>query len=104
MKLDQILIKLKVFDADGTLSLTSVALMVVIVKIAIAKEIDIVSLGGLLVALLSYNAKKFSAHKKAEAEHKHELAKGVESDKIEVLSKEIRDLSNKFNQQQLFKR
>ena len=89
--LNTILIKLKIFDTDGTLSLTSVALMVVLVKVAVAKDVDIMTLCGLFMALLSYNAKKFSIHKKVGADRKHELEVGTQAEKLEELHNKIHD-------------
>jgi hypothetical protein len=43
---------------DGLLSLTNIALIVVIVKIATAPSTSLGDLGGLFVALASYQAKK----------------------------------------------
>lgn len=46
---------------DQTLSLTSIALIIVIVKLAMVKTPSVYDLGGLLLALANYNAKKWLA-------------------------------------------
>lgn len=53
------LIFLKIVDEhDENISLTNVGLIVVLVKLAIVQSASIVDIGGLLLALLNYNAKK----------------------------------------------
>lgn len=58
-KLTEFLTFIKVIDAhDGQISLTNLALIVVLVKIAIAPTVSIVDAGTLFVSLLAYSGKK----------------------------------------------
>jgi hypothetical protein len=56
------LIFFRLVDAhDGLISLTNVALIVVIVKLVLVKTPGLTELGTLLLALANYNAKKWMA-------------------------------------------
>ena len=59
------LVALRLLDPDGTVSLTALALYVVLVKLAVAPGPSVVELGGLFVALLAHNAKKLLSHRRA---------------------------------------
>lgn len=56
--MEKLLIKLKLFDADKTLSLTNVALMVCVGKLAASPSPALPDLAALLLALLAYGHKK----------------------------------------------
>lgn len=86
-KLPKLLVILKVFDSDKTLSLTNIGVMIILGKIATAAVLDWVTASTLLLSLLSYNAKKVlrGKEKAAEAESTSKL-KEVE-DKIAELNK-----------------
>lgn len=49
---------LRLFDPDGTLSWTSVALVVVLVKVALAPQLSLEELGAFLTAVSMYTTKK----------------------------------------------
>lgn len=49
---------LRLTDDDGLLSLTHIALMVVIAKVAFVQHASVVDLGGLLLGLANYSGKK----------------------------------------------
>ena len=57
-----LLIQLRIFDKDQTLSLTSILLMVAIVRLAFFAA-DFYTIGILTLALANYNGKKFANHK-----------------------------------------
>lgn len=58
-KLKQALVFLRLVDAhDGTVSLTSVALWVVLFKVAVAQSVEMTEVATLMLALLQYSAKK----------------------------------------------
>jgi hypothetical protein len=58
----RILIFFRLVDAhDGLISLTNLALIVVIVKLVLVKTPGLTELGTLLLALANYNAKKLLA-------------------------------------------
>ncbi len=48
----------KVFDPDNTLSLSNVAMMVVIAKLAVAPELDWTVLTAFFLTLLNHNSRK----------------------------------------------
>lgn len=54
-----ILKALKLFDADNTASLTSIAMMVCIAKIAASPTLDWTILTGFFLALANYNSKRW---------------------------------------------
>jgi hypothetical protein len=61
-KMKRLLIFFRLVDAhDGLISLTNVALIVVIVKLTLVKTPGLTELGTLLLALANYNAKKWMA-------------------------------------------
>lgn len=55
----------RLLDENGLLSLTNVAVMLVLVKIAIAKTCDISSMTMLLTALSGYNLKRYMKTKES---------------------------------------
>lgn len=57
-KLKAILRSLQIFDRDNKLSLTSLALMVIIAKLAVAPTLDYTIITTFFLALLNYNSKK----------------------------------------------
>jgi hypothetical protein len=56
--LKSLLRALQIFDRDNKLSLTSLALMVIIVKLAVAPTLDWTVITVFFISLLNYNAKK----------------------------------------------
>ena len=57
-KLQAVLRSLQLFDRDNKLSLTSIALMVIICKLALAPTLDWTIITTFSLALLNYNSKK----------------------------------------------
>ena len=62
-KLLSLLKALKIFDPDNTLSLTNLALIVLIAKLTTAQQLPLEHLAALFMALVSYNGKKFLRYK-----------------------------------------
>ena len=91
-KIRKLLIALRLLDADETLSLTSITLMVLIVKLAVAPQLDWTVLTAFFMSLLSYNAKKFSNHKKVEADRKHDSLTTDNHKRLETAEKDIKEL------------
>lgn len=86
-RLQKLLVTLKVFDPDYTLSLTNLGVTVLIGKIATASTIDWPTTASLMLALLAYNHKKILRSKeKAKADDAEDKLKQVE-DKIQELNK-----------------
>lgn len=54
---------LKLLNDEGTLDLTSIGVMVILVKIALAQTLDWATASTLLLALLSYAHKRHLKHK-----------------------------------------
>jgi len=65
--LTRVLVQLRILDADGTVSLSSLVLIVAIAKLALA-PVAPPALAALLLALLNYNAKKAFTRSGAKAE------------------------------------
>jgi len=65
-KLNGWLIKWKLCDADGTLSLSNVLFMVLIVKLALATTLDWTTLSAILLSVMNHNARKWFAKSKAD--------------------------------------
>lgn len=86
-KLEDLLIQLRIFDPDRTLSLTSILMMVLITKIALVPVLDMASLGVILLTLVNYNLKKFNHYKTRKTDD------GVKQ-KVERLETEVRSLIN----------
>lgn len=63
-----ILRALKIFDPDNSLSLTSIAMFVIIVKLALAPALDWAIITAFFITLLNYNTKKWFAKSKATKE------------------------------------
>lgn len=62
-KLKQALSFLNVLDSEGKLSITNIAVIIVLVKLAIAPTVSITEAGTLLVALSNYAYKRFTNQK-----------------------------------------
>lgn len=78
------LIAWRLFDADGTLSLSNVLFAVLIAKVALARELDWTIVSGLLLTLANHNARKVFAKARADktvADHERltQLANEVKS-------------------------
>jgi hypothetical protein len=58
----------KVFDPDNTLSLSNVAMMVIVARLAVAPNLDWTILTAFFVTLLNHNARKHWAKTKASKE------------------------------------
>lgn len=56
--IEAFLIKLRIFDLDGTLSLTSLALLVMLYRVATCEEISMAELGAFLAAVANYAGKR----------------------------------------------
>lgn len=60
--MNRVLAFFRIIDAhDGQLSLTNIALIIVLVKLALVTAPTVFDLGTLLLALANYNAKKWMA-------------------------------------------
>lgn len=85
---------LRVIDIhDGNVSLTNVALLIVLVKLAVAPEVTLVDAGALLVALLSYQGKKLirkDVNKDSEA-----------ATQVAAMQERVDELASKVQQQQI---
>ncbi len=95
---------------DGLVSLTNLALWVVLVKIAAAGEVTLVDAGALFVTLLSYQGKKVinkgsSAEDAIAAVEQAALTAGNRADEALAealnLTSKIEELSSKVTQQQM---
>jgi hypothetical protein len=90
------LIWLKIVDAhDGQLSLTNVALYIVLVKLALAQDVNVVDAGSLLIALASYQGKKLMHKRVAPTDTSlkdrlDELASKVNAQQVALGIKEMR--------------
>jgi hypothetical protein len=81
------LVKWKICDADGTLSLSNVMLAVIIVRLAFTPTLDWTTLSGLSLALMNHNARKWFA--------KDKVAKIVsDQEKLVALTNDVKTLSN----------
>ena len=90
----QILVSLKILDPDFTVSLTNIAVMVVIVKIAAAGTLDWPTISSLLLALLAY------AHKRQLNSKRASSVQGADS-QLADLEKKVTELMTAFNLKKL---
>ena len=81
---------LKIFDKDGTLSLTNLGVAVLLYKIGTAAALDWPTASALLLSLLSYNYKRM-LNAKADATVQAEVAK------LSQLEDKIQELNKAFN-------
>jgi hypothetical protein len=95
-KMNSFLRALQLFDRDNKLSLTSIGVMVILTKIALAPVLDWATASTLLLALLSYNAKKVLAAKEKQQET-------AANSKIEEVEQKILELTKSFNLKNLLK-
>lgn len=69
-------------------------MIVVIAKVALAKELDAATLTGFFMALLAYNGKKVSAFTKMKAEHTQKMDEMKAGEEVQKLVKEMQDLKH----------
>jgi hypothetical protein len=102
---NKVLTFLRIIDPhDGLISLTNVALLVVLVKIAASSSFSMVDAGALFVTLLSYQGKKLINRDKQDDAIKIEDAVRSSTDAMTVvgdLIKKVDELSSKVTQQQM---
>lgn len=96
-RLPTLLVILRIFDSDRTLSLTSIGVMIILAKIAAAPVLDWATAATLLLALLSYNAKKVMRSKEKAAETES-------ADKLKEVEDKIQELNKAFAVQTMFKK
>lgn len=90
------LVWLRLIDEhDGNISLTNIALLIALVKLAVAPSASIVDIGALFISLASYQAKKVIN----KDEGKQEPA--VSMIDVADMEKRISDLSSKVSAAQL---
>lgn len=76
----------RLLDAEGQLSLTNIAFMVILGKIATAPTLDWASLAALLVAIGNYSFTRYTKAKKTSSQ----------KSAVEELSEKLQELSTKF--------
>ena len=96
-RLPKLLVILKVFDSDKTLSLTNLGVMIILGKIATAAVLDWTTAATLMLALLSYNAKKVMRSKEKAAETES-------TDNLKALEDKIQELNKAFAVSTMFKK
>lgn len=82
-------------DHDGNISLTNVALLIVLTKLALTQNASLIDAGSLLITLLSYQGKKL-INKDAGV-----VISTPTEDAIGILVKRVDELSNKVSAQQI---
>jgi len=87
-------------ERSGKLSLTNLAVMVCVVKIAVAPVISIPEIGALLLSLLNYGHKRYESNKAAKAELIAQAAKDTEQSKeIKANQEAIKQLTEQVQAQ-----
>ena len=84
---EKLLIRARILDLDGTLSLTSLTLLVMLFRVASCKEVSMAELGAFLAAVANYAGKKLihtSAASSETSETVADLATQVASLKTDV--------------------
>lgn len=81
---------IKICDADGTVSLTSLMMMTLIVRVACTSQLDWTTVSALFLGLANYNGKKMFARDLA--------SKDVsDADKLQSLTNQVRELASLNN-------
>ena len=96
-RLNTLLIRSKLCDPDGTASLSNICMMVLIARLAIAPELDWVTMTAFFGVLLNHNSKKWFSMSKA----KKQVA---DSERLEKMEAEVRSLIATQNLQQGLRR
>jgi len=81
---------LRLTDEQDNLSLTNIAVMLIIVKLALLQEYGLQDLGVLLVALLTYTAKKVISDKK-------KIKENVSNAILDKMDTDIKELKDKVS-------
>ena len=64
--MNKLFIKLRLLNQDGTVSLTAITLLVVLIKVAISPDITATEVAALFTCLLAYQAKRLIRQKDAQ--------------------------------------
>ena len=91
---DNFLVRSKICDPDGTLSLSNITMMVLIARLATAAELDWVTMTAFFGVLLNHNSKKWFSMTKAKKQV-------TDSDTLSKLEAEVKSLIAQSNLQGL---
>lgn len=97
INLKKLLTALKITDPDNTISLTSIGVMIILAKIALAPTLDWATAATLLLALLSYNAKKV-------IRSKEKVRAADDDNKLKQVEDKIAELNKAFAVSTMFKK
>lgn len=97
INLKKLLTALKITDPDNTISLTSIGVMIILAKIAWAPALDWATAATLLLALLSYNAKKV-------IRSKEKVRAADDDNKLKQVEDKIAELNKAFAVSTMFKK
>jgi hypothetical protein len=89
-KYDGLLAKLRLLDENGNLSITNIAMLVLLGKIVLANNVEWQNVAGLFLALAAYQHKKVLGAK-ADAQAT------VDNDQLKQLEAKVTELSTAFN-------
>lgn len=87
IKLNAWLIKWRVCDADGTVSLSNVLFMVLVVKLAITPSLDWTTMSAVLLAVMNHNARKWFAKTRADKTM-------TDQEQLQKITNEVRSLAS----------
>jgi hypothetical protein len=79
---------LRITDEQGNLSITNVAVLIVLIKLAIAPAVSLTEVGGLLIALANYSSKKL-------IKIKQEPVQSVDNERIKTLTAALEEVKSK---------
>lgn len=82
----------RLLDEDGVLSLTNIAVIIVLVKLAIEPSLDYTAVGALLTVIGSYTFKRYTQRRKnAETVIPEDIPKAIEELKAKVTQLQIKE-------------
>ena len=98
-KLEKVLDFFRIIDRSNKLSITNLAVYIVMFKIAVSQEFNLVDAGALLIALLNYSGKKvidqMSQKKEDKVQEQMDLVRSDVESKVKELKEQLSEVKDK---------
>lgn len=89
--------KLRILDADGTVSLTNIMMIILCVRVGVAPQLDLETVAALFLALASYNGKKVLHKLKADKELQTKARDDGQKAELDHIKSELKNLTQIIN-------
>ncbi|HEY9664468.1 MAG TPA: hypothetical protein V6C65_38985 [Allocoleopsis sp.] len=97
MNIKPFLVMNKIYDPDNTLSLSNIAFMVLTIKIALASNLDWVTMTSFMLILLNHNSKKWFQKNKADRQIASQNQLAQSQSELESIKSELKSVVQIIN-------